>query len=146
MKINEMMRLVAAGYGDGGTDAFWDYGNEMMDCEGTGDTLAEFVVREIHDTFDPQATEDEQMEEAIRVMKCAERQIHDLVYSLGHAQDKLNREKKDNPIEDFAEKHGGYWDGEHPGYIKSDWRAEVQNGDTLMSYWEWAYNSVENES
>ena len=35
---------------------------------GSGDTLAEFIVREIRDTFDPNAIRSEQLEEARRVL------------------------------------------------------------------------------
>jgi hypothetical protein len=35
---------------------------------GLGDTLAEFIVREIRDTFDPNATRSQQLEEARRVL------------------------------------------------------------------------------
>jgi len=33
-----------------------------------GDTLAEFIVREIRDTFDPNATRSQQLEDAGRVL------------------------------------------------------------------------------
>jgi hypothetical protein len=45
----------------------------------------------------------------------------------------------------FIEEHGGYWDGEHPNYPKKDWRLEVQNNDTLLSYWEWVFSKVEGD-
>jgi hypothetical protein len=32
---------------------------------------------------------------------------------------------------------GDLW-GEHPKHPKSDWRYEVENGDTMLGYWEWA--------
>lgn len=89
MKINDLMRLIASHYDDAGTDAFWDYENEKMDCEGTGDTLAEFIVREIYYTFEPEASDLEQLEEAERAMRSAERQLHDVVRALGRAQHAL---------------------------------------------------------
>ena len=36
----------------------------------------------------------------------------------------------------FCDSHGGYW-GEHPDHPVSDWRSEVDNGDTRQGYWEW---------
>ena len=33
---------------------------------------------------------------------------------------------------------GDLW-GEHPQYPKSDWKYEVENGDTFLGYWEWVY-------
>lgn len=45
-----------------------------------------------------------------------------------------------NELEEFIDKHGGWWDGECPDFPKADWRFEVANGDTVYGYWEWAYN------
>ena len=33
--------------------------------------------------------------------------------------------------------------GEHPQFIKSDWRYEVSNDDTNLAYWEWVIHKVE---
>lgn len=93
MKINELMKLVGDHYDDRGTDAFWDYKNERIDCDGTGDTLAEFIVREIYETFEPANSTDDQLEEAIRVMQCARNQLNDVVSGLvGGATKLLERE------------------------------------------------------
>jgi hypothetical protein len=43
----------------------------------------------------------------------------------------------------FADKFGGWWDGEHPDYPRSDWEYEVANRDTRLGYWDWAYHQVE---
>ena len=40
--------------------------------------------------------------------------------------------------DEFANKYGGYWQGQHPDYPVEDWQYQVQNGDTRMGYWEWA--------
>ena len=48
-------------------------------------------------------------------------------------------------LREFIEALGGYWDGEHPDAPVSDWQYEVANGDTRLSYWEWAYNSTQEE-
>ena len=42
-------------------------------------------------------------------------------------------------LSSFIEEHGGYWDGECPSQPLEDWRYEVNNNDTRLSYWEWAY-------
>ena len=46
-------------------------------------------------------------------------------------------------IKKFTEKHGGYWDGEHPRSSLEDWRREVANGDTRLGYWDWAWQREE---
>ena len=35
----------------------------------------------------------------------------------------------------------GYW-GEHPDYPHSDWKYEVDNGDTREGYWEWVARRI----
>ena len=42
----------------------------------------------------------------------------------------------------FCDSYGGYW-GEHPDHPVSDWRYEVDNGDTRQGYWEWAQSQSE---
>ena len=48
-------------------------------------------------------------------------------------------------LDGFIDDHGGYWDGEHPDFKISDWKKEVLDGDTRMSYWEWAYRQSKND-
>ena len=33
--------------------------------------------------------------------------------------------------------------GEHPLHSRVDWRMEVENGDTLQGYWEWAVSRIQ---
>ena len=40
------------------------------------------------------------------------------------------------------EQFGGIW-GEHPGFPKQDWQTEVNNGDTVASYWDWVTAGIE---
>lgn len=42
----------------------------------------------------------------------------------------------------LADKHGGYWHGEHPEYPYKDWLYEIKNNDTRMGYWEWAASHI----
>jgi hypothetical protein len=39
---------------------------------------------------------------------------------------------------------GNLW-GVHPKYPKSDWQFEVENGDTMLGYWEWVLCKLEEE-
>lgn len=43
---------------------------------------------------------------------------------------------------ELAATHGGFW-GQHPQWPDSDWRTEVQNGDTRLGYWEWVANQID---
>lgn len=47
-----------------------------------GDGLARFIVVEIAETYDPEATDDQQIAEAIRVMDTARREIEGVIRAL----------------------------------------------------------------
>ena len=46
-------------------------------------------------------------------------------------------------VVDAIDAHGGDVWGEHPDYPKEDWQYEAANGDTVLGYWEWAYNKAQ---
>lgn len=43
--------------------------------------------------------------------------------------------------EEIKEQCGGYW-SEHPDFPSSDWRYEVENGDTRQGYWQWVESKI----
>lgn len=47
-----------------------------------GDTLALFVVRELAETFDPEASDEQQVAEAIRVMEMASANLDNIITAL----------------------------------------------------------------
>ncbi len=49
-----------------------------------------------------------------------------------------------NELTAFIIENGGAW-GEHPDHTLKDWQLEVQNNDTRLAYWEWAFNQEEIE-
>ena len=53
MRINDLIRLADRHYPDGLIAQCWDIRRAVPADSGAGDTLAPFVVRELHDTFDP---------------------------------------------------------------------------------------------
>ena len=76
-----LLNMANEGYSDG-------YLSEYFDTEtgeprdGEGDTLAKFIVLELKDTFDPDATREEQIEEARRVLNNAIRDIEQVIQAL----------------------------------------------------------------
>lgn len=44
----------------------------------------------------------------------------------------------------YTADHGEGW-GRHPTYTREDWVKDVQNEDTVAGYWDWVYNSLQNE-
>lgn len=54
MTLNELMQKVIAAYPDPDSiAAYWNPGTGKINKKASGDTLAEFIVAEIMDTFDP---------------------------------------------------------------------------------------------
>ncbi len=69
MFLNDLIRLINNAYPDALIAQNWDFQDECpkVDAE-EGDTLAEFIVLEIADTFEPDADDGEQMAGALRVI------------------------------------------------------------------------------
>lgn len=44
----------------------------------------------------------------------------------------------------YTSDNGDGW-GRHPTYTREDWMLDVQNEDTVAGYWDWVYNSLQNE-
>lgn len=44
----------------------------------------------------------------------------------------------------YTSDNGDGW-GRHPTYTREDWMRDVQNEDTVAGYWDWVYNSLQNE-
>ena len=67
LSLVELLNLANEAYDDGYLSEYFDP-DTGTSREGSGDTLAEFIVREIRDTFDPNASRSPQLEEARRVL------------------------------------------------------------------------------
>ena len=73
MKLNELLEIVHRAYPSEDTRRCWDAKKQKVRT-GAGDTLAEFIVREIADTFETDAPEENQFDAALCAMRraCAE--------------------------------------------------------------------------
>jgi hypothetical protein len=67
LSLVELLKIANEPYEDGYLAEYFDPETGASRA-GSGDTLAEFIVREIRDTFDPNATRSAQLEEARRVL------------------------------------------------------------------------------
>jgi hypothetical protein len=93
MDINKIMEVVSQRYDDGLIAQCWD---EKKKCpvsakkaREAGDGLAYFIVIEISETYDPVASDAEQIAEAIRVMNSASYQLSEVIDGLEQFQDRL---------------------------------------------------------
>jgi hypothetical protein len=73
MTLNELINKASAAYSDGLIAVeYWDFKRECprRNPKG-GDTLALFIATEIADTYDPEATDEKQINEVLRVLSMA---------------------------------------------------------------------------
>lgn len=78
MKLVELIDVADGGYGDGVVRAYYDEGAQ-------GDGLAEFVVDEITSTFDENAEDLAQYQEAMRVVEKAMDDLQNVYHALDMA-------------------------------------------------------------
>ena len=72
MTLNQVVCRAASVYPDGYVLAYWDMDREMPKKNPeAGDTLAEFIARELADTYDPEASDSEQIATAVKAMQSA---------------------------------------------------------------------------
>lgn len=77
MELKKLIEIVDEGYPDGFVKRCFE--NPEKDH---GDTLALFLSREIGDCFDPEATDKEQIEETLRVVFNARRELDEVCEAL----------------------------------------------------------------
>jgi len=78
MKLNELIHKAAAAYPDARLLAYWD-GRRAVSNPLGGDTLAEFIVRELCDTFDAKSGTGDQIAEAVRVLNKAKADVAEII-------------------------------------------------------------------
>ena len=90
MTLNQLVCRAASVYPDTYVLHYWSLDEEKPreNPEG-GDTLAEFIARELYESFDPEAGDDEQLATAVKVMQSAA----DDLQAVAHALANLGRER-----------------------------------------------------
>lgn len=77
MTLGKLIGIVSDAYGDNLVKSYFE------DPEGPyGDGLAKFVAHEIKETYDPAATDEKQIMEAMRCMRSAREQLEDVIKAL----------------------------------------------------------------
>jgi len=82
MTLNELIALADKAYPDSMIERYWDAKKQRVRRNNFGDTLAQFIVGELSDTFDDDNSDEEQLKEAIRVMESAQREIGGVISAL----------------------------------------------------------------
>lgn len=91
MKLNELLEIVHRAYPDEHTRRCWDAKKRKVRT-GAGDTLAEFIVREIVDTYDAAATDRAQIADAVLAMNKAQGDLDAVAKALERRLEKHRRE------------------------------------------------------
>ena len=81
MTLNELLEIVHRAYPDEQTRLCWNAKKQKV-LTGAGDTLAEFVVGEIADTFDPNLPTEKQLDEALSAMRWAYTELEAVIRGL----------------------------------------------------------------
>lgn len=81
MKLNALLEIVHQAYPEEHTRQCWDAKKQKVRI-GTGDTLAEFVVGEIVDTYDSDEPTEKQLDEALSAMRWACTELDAVVRAL----------------------------------------------------------------
>jgi hypothetical protein len=91
ISLRELVRIAAAAYNiDDGNESSWD---EVIDSNGRlvargklGDTLAEFIIIELAETYDSKARREDQLKEAERCMNAAIMQLDRVALTFAELQ------------------------------------------------------------
>jgi hypothetical protein len=81
LSLPALLQLANSAYPDGFLEEYFDLETGARH-QGSGDTLVEFVVIEISETFDPNLTRAEQLAEARRVLSRATRELEEVIQAL----------------------------------------------------------------
>jgi len=77
MTLSEIIAIASNAYPDSAVDAYFE------DLEGQhGDTLAEFIVRELQDVYDADASSQDQLSEAARAIRRARDELDQVLAAL----------------------------------------------------------------
>jgi hypothetical protein len=89
VKLKQIIRIADQAYSDdGAVERAFAAETGSIDELLVGDSLAVFIAREIKETYDPDATREEQLDEAYRVMSVAHEQLENVLNALAIASTK----------------------------------------------------------
>lgn len=81
LTLVELLNMANQGYPDGFLSGYYN-GKTGSKKRGSGDTLAQFIVIELRETFDEEAPREEQIEEAHRVLNNGIRDLEGVIRAI----------------------------------------------------------------
>jgi hypothetical protein len=89
MKLKQIIEIADQAYSDdGAVERAFEAETGSIDELLVGDSLAVFIAREIKETYDPDTTRENQLDEAYRVMSVAHEQLENVLNALAIASSK----------------------------------------------------------
>jgi hypothetical protein len=82
LQLVDVLKAANTYYDDGFLENYFNPKTGKIKTGRHGDTLAEFIVREIKDTFDADASCEDQINEAVRVMEGAQEDVNNTIRGL----------------------------------------------------------------
>jgi hypothetical protein len=82
VKLGQLMAGANSKYPDEYLSQYFDMAREKFLTRGCGDGLARFIVVEIRETFEPAATDEAQVDEAIRVLEQGKKDLESAIRGL----------------------------------------------------------------
>ena len=90
MTLNQLVCRAASAYPEAFVMEYWnDQAEKPRANPDGGDTLAEFIALELYESFEPEASDDEQLAIAVKVMQSAA----DDLQAVAHALANIGRER-----------------------------------------------------
>lgn len=93
MQLNDLIHIASAAYPDGLiAEEYWDFerGRPRKNPDG-GDTLAQFIANEISDTYDPDATDRNQIRTAMKALSMASDDLAAVMAALARQSDQTKK-------------------------------------------------------
>jgi hypothetical protein len=81
MTLNEIMNIVHEAYPDGFTRNYWE-AESGRPRDGNGDTLAEFIVKELAESYDASICSEEQLAQAGAILEQAHDELSRVITAL----------------------------------------------------------------
>jgi hypothetical protein len=89
--LARLLKLASLGYPDRGLRTYFGPDGSERDPGHPWDTLAQFIVRELRDTHDPDVSDLDQLNEVVRVLDAAQRDIDGVIRILMRAASNRRR-------------------------------------------------------
>lgn len=86
LTLVEVLNIASSGYPDNHLSLYYNQVTGEFNEQGSGDTLAEFIVREIIETFDPAQSTLEQLSEVCRALRNAMSEVQGVLEAVAQAR------------------------------------------------------------